>query len=94
MSASLNNGRVFISDDTITVKTMFGSSIIIQKNKIKSVNKVGNIIYGIGLCIIIFGLPKGLKMLSGKRLIEVNTYSEKYEFWLTNLDYRILQDHL
>lgn len=94
MSVTLAKGKVIINDETITIKKFMGSSTVIQKRRITNISKYGSIFHGIWMCCWILPLPKGIKMLSGQRIIQVETTGDNYEFWLPKGEYSTLQSHL
>ena len=88
-------GNVVVNDRNLTIKKMFGQTKVIPKVQISNISKTGSIFYGLFICCTIIGIPRGLKMLMGKRLIQVKTTGgSTHEFWLTNQEYKKLQNNL
>ena len=88
-------GSVVVNDRNLTIKKMFGQTKVIPKVQIRNITKTGSIFYGLFICCTIIGIPRGIKMLMGKRLIQVHTSGgSTHEFWLTNPQYKELQNNL
>ena len=94
MSISLAKGRVTISDTVIAIKKPFSGAEVIQKHKITSVEKSGNILLGIWNCIWIINILTGIQMLLGKKIITIESTSNTVSVWMSKEDYNTLQANL
>jgi hypothetical protein len=88
METSFKGGKIIVSDDKITYRTLFGTNII-QKRHISSVTGTTNpIIYGINFLlglfflITIFGTYQGYLQVTGHVRVLIDTTSGNHALWI------------
>lgn len=93
MAINLSNGKVIISDKSITIKK-FLSSEVIQKHQIKEVEKMGGMINAIISAALIITIWRAIPMFQGKYYVTLKTYDKEFAFWLTKSEYQTLMENL
>tara|TARA_R110000850_G_scaffold98932_2_gene205151 strand:+ start:1477 stop:1752 length:276 start_codon:yes stop_codon:yes gene_type:complete len=87
----LSNGKVTVGEETLTIKGLLGQTKVIQRRKISNIDKTGNILHGLWLCLWILPALQGIKMLMGNVQVTVkHSYDEEFKFWMKKGEYKKL----
>ena len=88
MKTSFRDGKIIVSDDKITYRTLFGTNVI-QKSHIRSVTGTTNpVIYWINFLLgliwllTIFGTSQGYLQVTGHVSVLIETTSGNHTLWI------------
>jgi hypothetical protein len=82
---SFNNGKITINDKSVKINGLLGMSEVIQREDIESVQAIGNMFFAIINIVLIVGIYKGYKMISGNKLVTIKKYNGKeVSFWMSS----------
>lgn len=80
---TFKNGKITVNDKSVQISYLLGNSTVIQRDDIESVNAMGNIFIAIINMIFIVGIYKGIRMLTGNKLVTIKRYDDKeIAFWM------------